>query len=816
MLGHGNLETAQPAATRSNVVGRFAGAPAAPLADGPGGHPNGAPPGTPGTPPGPPPPRSRLGRCCDWFFCCRCGSRAAGGPGGGRGGPGVAGEVEMKPREPPATPGGPGVPPMPSADEDPAGEPTPVDPVTGVSRLEALWVDAGGRGGGGPGAWNRARHRSAEYAAGHVVTRRGGPVLLHAAFSRTPTDGVDRVSVELEIGSHPQLNKGTHLIFPVETRAAGEGDVAASSSSSAAASSSSTASYDDDTDCTSGAWWASGGLTEAGGANGRNRALWLRVRADCLVGKWRLFVSTQGPAGSHRSARREESDIYIIFNAWCPEDAVFMEVEAWRREYVLADTGRIYYGTEQQIGSRPWNYGQFEKDVLEASVMIMDRASLPLAGRGCPVKVVRIVSAMVNSLDDDGVLEGNWSGDYGGGTAPTAWNGSVDILQQFARSRSPVRYGQCWVFSGVTTTVLRSVGIPTRSVTNFASAHDTDTSLTTDVYLDDDLQPIAELNTDSVWNFHVWNDCWMTRPDLPEGLGGWQAVDATPQETSSGVFCCGPASVAAVRNGLVYLTHDTPFVFAEVNSDRIFWLRSADGTVKRLDVERRAIGHCISTKAVGSDTREDITHLYKFPEDTEEERLAVETACLHGSRPDTYRGSPSSPDVTLAISTHERVVMGHDFDVSVTVSSTAVSERQVSVFVRGAVMHYTGVTRGEAIKQLKLDVTLQPGEERVLTVTVRQGEYLERLVDQSAVMFLVSARVNPGNAILTRQHCFRLCTPKLLVTCADECRVGEPLTVEVVMVMMLLLLMVMMMVILLMLLLLLTLSVLTSAVWASL
>lgn len=35
-------------------------------------------------------------------------------------------------------------------------------------------------------------------------------------------------------------------------------------------------------------------------------------------------------------------------------------------------------------------------------------------------------------------------------------------------------------------------------------------------------------------NFHVWNDCWMKRPDLPDGYDGWQVVDATPQETSSG------------------------------------------------------------------------------------------------------------------------------------------------------------------------------------------------------------------------------------------------------------------------------------------
>lgn len=56
----------------------------------------------------------------------------------------------------------------------------------------------------------------------------------------------------------------------------------------------------------------------------------------------------------------------------------------------------------------------------------------------------------------------------------------------------------------------------------------------------------------------------MARPDLPPGNGGWQAVDATPQETSQGTFRCGPASLAAVRNGQVFLKHDSPFVFAEV------------------------------------------------------------------------------------------------------------------------------------------------------------------------------------------------------------------------------------------------------------
>lgn len=84
------------------------------------------------------------------------------------------------------------------------------------------------------------------------------------------------------------------------------------------------------------------------------------------------------------------------------------------------------------------------------------------------------------------------------------------------------------------TTACRALGLPARSITNFASAHDTHSSLTIDYFFDDDLEVIERLNSDSIWNFHVWNEVWMKREDLGEKYNGWQAVDATPQEESDG------------------------------------------------------------------------------------------------------------------------------------------------------------------------------------------------------------------------------------------------------------------------------------------
>ncbi|XP_017584379.1 PREDICTED: protein-glutamine gamma-glutamyltransferase K-like, partial [Corvus brachyrhynchos] len=72
-----------------------------------------------------------------------------------------------------------------------------------------------------------------------------------------------------------------------------------------------------------------------------------------------------------------------------------MEQTSDLSEYVLNESGRIFYGTEDQIAERSWNYGQFEPGVLEASLFILDRRGMPHSARGDPVMVARVVSAMV-------------------------------------------------------------------------------------------------------------------------------------------------------------------------------------------------------------------------------------------------------------------------------------------------------------------------------------------------------------------------------------------------------------------------------------
>ncbi|XP_056599191.1 protein-glutamine gamma-glutamyltransferase K [Triplophysa dalaica] len=591
---------------------------------------------------------------------------------------------------------------------------------------------------------NRKEHHTHKFHGDQLIIRRGLAFQIELELSRPFNPNTDKLHLELRTGPLPLVSKGTHVIIPLVEELQDE------------------------------RWEAK--IVEK---NASRVKLSINSSATAVIGKYKLSITTQYLKSGQTSMHDHDEDIYMLFNPWCEEDAVYMESEKELKEYVSNDTGRIYYGTEFQIGARTWNFGQFDEGILEACLYVLENSEVPPTGRGDPINVVRVISAMINSPDDRGVLEGNWSGNYTGGTSPTAWSGSVDILRSYHKEGgTPVKYGQCWVFSGVTTTVLRCLGIPTRSITNFQSAHDTDVSMTTDVYFDENMDSIDRLNTDSVWNFHVWNDCWMARPDLPPGMGGWQAVDSTPQETSQGTYRCGPVSLAAVRSGQVYLKYDAPFVFAEVNSDKIYWQRSLDGTFSQIHIEKNAVGHCISTKAVGSDERSDITHDYKHPEGSEEERIAVETACRYGSKPDMY-SSPAAEDVHVEV----RMVgdgprMGGDAHLNIVVRNLSSQPRKANLHSQVAVMYYTGVLK-ETMKKDKLPVELMPHEEKVIDWILPYEQYQNQLVDQAALMLTLSGRVTETQQVLANQTSFRLQTPDIKIEPVGEAYVGKEASAKI-------------------------------------
>uniref|UniRef100_A0A673B2P7 Transglutaminase-like domain-containing protein n=1 Tax=Sphaeramia orbicularis TaxID=375764 RepID=A0A673B2P7_9TELE len=427
---------------------------------------------------------------------------------------------------------------------------------------------------------NKPYHHTTEYETHNLVVRRGQRFIVQVHFSRRLTSD-DDFQLEFLIGNSPAPDKGSLVAVTFNQRRGGS--------------------------------WRGELLEE------RDSVLTLGITPtpDAIVGKFRTYVAIVGARGMQRTKRDPTTDLYLLFNAWfCvfADDTVFVSDENERMEYVLNEHGMIITGSIKRPSSRRWEYGQFERGVLDACISILDRSRMPIFNRSNIIKVVRKASAMINAQDDNGVLVGNWSDNYNLGTPPGAWTGSVPILLKYANSGVPVNYAQCWVFAGVLNTFLRCLGIPARIITNFCSAHDNTGNLKTDLIFSPDGTPDHRNTRDSIWNFHCWNEVFIHRDDIPKKYSGWQVVDATPQETSDGLYRCGPASVAAIKDGQVMHPFDCGFVFAEVNSDVVFHKRDKYGTLKVTRVDKTWVGQAMYTKAVGAFVPVEVTGNYKYPE----------------------------------------------------------------------------------------------------------------------------------------------------------------------------------------------------------
>ncbi|XP_011300177.1 annulin isoform X2 [Fopius arisanus] len=485
---------------------------------------------------------------------------------------------------------------------------------------------------------------------------------------------------------------------------------------------------------------------------------------DVLIGKWKMDIDAKRKNSAGAISFSVNEPFYIIFNAWCPDDPVFMEGEDGRQEYVMADTGLIWRGSYKQMRPTVWKYSQFEKDILDCALyLVTDVSKVRVAGRNDAVVISRVLSAAVNSPDDNGTLMGNWSNDFDGGTPPTKWLGSQKILQEYWKTKRPVKYGQCWVFSGVLATVCRTLGIPCRVVTNYSSAHDTQGSLTVDYFVDAEGRIMEELNSDSIWNFHVWDEVWMKRLDLGPEYAGWQAIDATPQELSEDAYRCGPASVAAVKRGEIQGPYDNGFLFAEVNADKVFW--RYNGPTQPLKLIRKdiyGIGRQISTKAVGSWTREDITHMYKYPEKSDDEREAMLKALRQSeSLFSRYYLNEEFNDVMFNFELQDDIIIGQPFSVILLIKNRSSEfEYRVSVILRVEVVMYTGKVGGP-IKRTEVDRIVKPGDLEEVRLNVSWEEYGSRLLNQCAFNIACLATVKDTNFEYFAQDDFRVEKPTI-------------------------------------------------------
>lgn len=525
------------------------------------------------------------------------------------------------------------------------------------------------------------------------------------------------------------------------------------------------------------------------GANGTDISVEVRSPVDSPVGIWQLNVETTLVGrGKPVNSYSHDADIYLLFNPWIKEDNVYFEDQQLLHEYVLTDVGKIWVGPYGSARGREWIFGQFDAAVLPACQLLLERSGIKTISRGDPIKMTRAISRIINSNDDKGVIEGRWDGEYEDGTAPSAWTGSVPILEEFLSTEKEVKYGQCWVFAGVVTTVCRALGIPSRVVTNLVSAHDTNATLSVDRYYSMENEELdydpnnPSGNMDSIWNYHVWNDVWMARPDLPKGYGGWQAIDATPQETSEGLYQCGPASVEAVRSGVVGYNYDIQFLVASVNADLMRWKEDPQSEFgySKIESNKYHIGRMILTKAPwvydpnGDTDKEDITYLYKAREGTPAERLTLYRAVRSVDLAKRFYSfpAPGKEDVVFDLVDLMRVNIGDPFTVTVNIENKSNEVRTIKAILSAGSVYYTGI-KANIVKRASGSFALQPHSHEQLKLTVTVDEYLEKLVEYCIMKLYAIASVEETRQTWADEDDFQVLKPSIDVKIEGELVVGK-------------------------------------------
>nr|XP_045590477.1 hemocyte protein-glutamine gamma-glutamyltransferase-like isoform X1 [Procambarus clarkii] len=524
--------------------------------------------------------------------------------------------------------------------------------------------------------------------------------------------------------------------------------------------------------------------------------LQVHIPATCQVGVWRCVVETATKNyPKNRTQYRAPEDVFVIFNPFSRDDAVYLENEAQRTEYVLTESGKVYRGGSRYTHGRPWVYGQFDDCVLPVACLLLERSGLAHTERGNPIKVAQALCSMIqasrNRRDHEndaraGLLEPHYEDEYRGGQNPHLWTGSVKIIQEFLfNGANPVKYGHCWVMACLMTTVCRALGMPARPTTALTSAHETQETLTIDRYIDrfGDLieRGPGRDQPDSLWAFHTWCDVWMARPDLPSGYSGWQTTDPARAYRYKLWSGCGPSSTEAVKRGDVGFSQDTSAIFSALNSFVRYYYEDDDSEWGYSPYMQHRLPVCRSvvTKAVGRHDDdgdadcEDVTKIYRDLERSEPERFTVFNACRGVRKDHVYYDyqDRGSYDVEFELQEPKQVSAGQSINVVLQVHNNTSETRTVQANISTRSAFYTGVL-GSHLKRVTGQFTLAGGQKDTLTLKLDASEYQDRLVDMGFIKVTASGHVSENKQSYIDEFDFQFEKPRMSIE-VPECQVGQ-------------------------------------------
>lgn len=252
-----------------------------------------------------------------------------------------------------------------------------------------------------------------------------------------------------------------------------------------------------------------------------------------------------------------------------------------------------------------WNYDFNDANMID---FVMEKLEMIEPEKRTMVNVLRLMMSEFSSENSPtGLINGKWGGDYSDGMRPTYWDYPSEIFLSWKFDKTPVKYGQCWVFAECFTVCMRFLGIPCRtifavnshinpSLSGFVNFFENESFLKDgDIMTEEDclyrnIDPIRFIKNssvkgdifdgcsiystrDSMWNIHYWNEVYISREDTFE----WEVIDSCPYLPSTcepylGKHILGPSKKESIKNGTTDFLYDYKYLHATVNSPFLIWI----------------------------------------------------------------------------------------------------------------------------------------------------------------------------------------------------------------------------------------------------
>ncbi|KAM5337204.1 protein 4.2 [Glossophaga mutica] len=594
-------------------------------------------------------------------------------------------------------------------------------------------------------ARNNEEHHTKDISSRRLVVRRGQPFTITLHF-RAPVHAflpaLKKVVLIAQTGEQPSKANMTQVTFPISSL----GDQK---------------------------WWSA----EVKERDAQSWTISVTTPSDAIIGHYSLLLRVL------RRKPRLLGQFTLLFNPWVREDAVFLENEAQRWEYLLNQNGLIYLGTADCIQEEPWDFGQFEGDVLDLSLDLLS-VDKQVEKWGNPVHVARILGTLLHALRKKCVLLTPQPQAAQERALLNKRRGSVPILRQWLTGRGrPVYDGQAWVLAAVACTVLRCLGIPARVITMFGSAQATRGGLfVEECYNEEGLQN-GQGQRGQIWIFQTSTECWMARPALPQGYGGWQILYSSASEGGGVLKACDLVPVRAVKEGTLGLTPAVADLFATVNASCVVWKSREDGALELTNSNTKYVGNNISTKGVGGDRCEDITQNYKYPEGSLQEKEVLERVQNkkleqggdNGNRPPSFE---TADPLYLFLEAPTCLPLGGDAQLSVTLINPSDQEKSVQLAIGVQAVYYNGVLAAELWRK-KMFLELSGNLVKKITTSLSYSYFEQSPPENSFLRLTALATYSETSLSCFVQEDIAICRPCLTIEMPEAAEQYQPLTASV-------------------------------------